>query len=367
MNFIIFGAGTVGSYIGGRLALAGQTVTFVGRPRIIDVLAVHGLYVTDLEGFKGHVEAAALRLAPSLQEAIAKNAASAEDETVILMCVKGGSTESAGSEIAQACQPGTTVVSLQNGVDNVARIQACAPQMRVLAGMVPYNVVSVVNVVVNVMADAGQSSHRVHRATMGSLHIGHASGEASRSSGPGGPTEFDHQIATRLNASGLPTVLSNNMRAVQWGKLLLNLNNPVNALSDLPLQAQLQDRDYRRVLADLQTEALAVMARAGITPVKVAAVAPRVMPHLLRLPNWLFTRLAARMLRMDAQARSSMWDDLQQGRTTEIDDLCGAVVRLAQAHGVAAPQNARMCVLVKNHTAGQRLSGEQMRQALSVN
>ena len=371
MNFIVLGAGTVGCYVGGRLALAGQTVTLVGRPRVIDALAVHGLTVTDLEGFNGHVEAAALRLAPTLNEAIAKNAANAKVETVILLCVKGGGTELAAREIAQACRPGTTVVSLQNGVDNVARIQACAPQMRVLAGMVPYNVVSVVSVVVsvvvNVMADAGQSSHRVHRATMGSLHIGHASGAASRSTEPDGPTEFDHQIATCFNASGLPTVLSNNMRAVQWGKLLLNLNNPVNALSDLPLQAQLQDRDYRRVMADLQTEALTVMARAEINPVKVAAVAPRVMPHLLRLPNWLFTRLAARMLRMDAQARSSMWEDLQQGRTTEIDDLCGAVVRLAQANGVAAPLNARMCALVKNHTAGQRLSGEQMRQALSVN
>lgn len=334
MNFIILGAGAIGCYVGGRLARAGQNVTLVGRPRVIDVLAVHGLTVTDLDGFKAHVEATALRLAPSLRDA------GVDGDSVILLCVKGGGTEAAAREMAQACKPGTTVVSLQNGVDNVARIQADAPQMQVLAGMVPYNVVM-------------REGHHVHRATTGSLHI-----ERSLASA---------QIASRFNASGLPTDLSDNMRAVQWGKLLLNLNNPVNALSDLPLQAQLQDRDYRRVLADLQSEALAVLARAGISPAKVAAVAPRALPHLLRLPNWLFTRVAARMLRMDAQARSSMWNDLQQGRATEIDDLCGAVVRLARTHGGSAPLNQRMCELVAQHKTGQRLSGPQMRKALSVN
>jgi 2-dehydropantoate 2-reductase len=156
------------------------------------------------------------------------------------------------------------------------------------------------------------------------------------------------------------------MRAVQWGKLLLNLNNPVNALSELPLQAQLRNRDYRRVLADLQSEALGVMARAGITPAQVTPVAPRALPHLLRLPNWIFTRVAARMLRMDAQARSSMADDLRQGRVTEIDDLCGAVVRLARANGLAAPLNEAMCQLIPAHTLGQAVTGAQMMKMLTA-
>ena len=355
MNFIILGAGAIGCYVGGRLAHAGQSVTLVGRPRVIDALAVHGLTLTDLDGFKAHIEATALRLAPSLREA------GVDRDTVILLCVKGGGTEAAAREMAQACKPGMTVVSLQNGVDNVARIQANAPQMQVLAGMVPYNVV---------MTD-GQGGHHVHRATTGSLHIGRRpdAGNAGNVNAPGAsnanaPSALSAQIASRFNASGLPAELSDNMRAVQWGKLLLNLNNPVNALSDLPLQAQLHDRDYRRVLADLQSEALAVLACAGVSPAKVAAVAPRALPHLLRLPNWLFTRVAARMLRMDAQARSSMWNDLQQGRATEIGDLCGAVVRLAHARGGSAPLNQRMCELVAQHKTGQRVSGPQMRKAL---
>ena len=233
MNFIILGAGAIGCYIGGRLAHAGQNVTLVGRPRVIDALAVHGLTVTDLDGFKAHIEATALRLAPSLHEA------GVDRDTVILLCVKGGGTEAAAREMAQACKPGMTVVSLQNGVDNVARIQADAPQMQVLAGMVPYNVVM-------------QGGHHVHRATTGSLQIGRrpdglnaltagnvnapGAGNANAASASNlnapsawnenAPSALSAQIASRFNASGLPAELSDDMRAVQWGKLLLNLNNP---------------------------------------------------------------------------------------------------------------------------------------------
>ena len=70
------------------------------------------------------------------------------------------------------------------------------------------------------------------------------------------------------------------------------------------------------------------------------------LPTLLRLPDALFTRVAARMLRIDENARSSMADDVALGRRTEIDALWGEVVRLARAHGLAAPRNARMLQLL---------------------
>ena len=329
MNFVIVGAGAVGCYIGGRLAAGGQHVTLVGRPRMIEGLATHGLTVTDLDGYKVHVQSRQLNLTTSLA-----NVKMARP-SLILLCVKGGATEAAALQIAAFCPPGSTVVSLQNGVDNVARIAAIAPHAHALAGMVPYNVVM-------------PTANHVHRASGGYLHIG--------------STALAHEIALLLNACGLSTRLAKDMRPLQWGKLLINLNNPVNALSDLPLRAQLMDRDYRLVLAGLQQEALAVMKRAGIKPAKIAAVPPRVLPHILRLPNWLFRLVASRLLRIDDAARSSMWDDVQQGRTTEIDDLCGAVVRLAAHHGMQAPRNVAMCKLLAVHRKGVRLTGPEMRK-----
>ena len=330
MHFIILGAGAIGCYVGGRLAAGGRRVTLVGRPRVIDNLRRDGLLVSDMDGFRAQVQPRQIALATSLSHV------PMHPDCAVLLCVKGGATEAAALQIAACCPSATLVVSLQNGVDNLARITAIAPNMKTLAGMVACNVV---------MPAAGHA----HRATSGKLYLQR--------------TSVTREMALLLNACGLGTELADDMRPVQWGKLLLNLNNPVNALSDLPLRAQLLDRDYRRVLADLQDEALAVMQRAGITPARIAAVSPRLMPRLLRLPNWLFSLVAARMLRIDAQARSSMWDDLQRGRITEIDDLCGAVVRLAAQVGSSAPRNAAMCKLVGAHHRGTRLSGPELRIA----
>ncbi|MES1161710.1 MAG: ketopantoate reductase C-terminal domain-containing protein, partial [Rhizobacter sp.] len=165
--------------------------------------------------------------------------------------------------------------------------------------------------------------------------------------------------------AGLALQLHADLAAVQWGKLLLNLNNPVNALSGLPLRAQLMDRGYRLCLAALQTEALGVLRAAGIQPAQVGALPPQRIPPLLRLPTPLFRLIAARMLRIDPKARSSMADDLAQGRTTEIDALCGEVVRLAATRGLRAPLNARMVALVDAWPQRpQAMNSREMRAAL---
>ena len=341
MRFIVLGAGVIGCYVGGRLAAAGQRVALVGRPRLTEALARDGLTITDLDGFKTHLAPQQLHLANSLAAAWPSEPAAAATPgtgaTVVLLCVKGGATASAARELAASCTAGTVVLSLQNGVENVTRIKTEAPELVALAGMVPYNVVM-------------PGPAHVHRGTTGILRLArHPVTEA---------------MVPLLASAGLPSAVSDDMRAIQWGKLLLNLNNPINALSDLPLRDQLLQRDYRRVLASLQAEALAALDAAGIVPAQVASAPPRVLPHLLRLPNWLFTRLAARLLRIDAKARSSMWDDLQQGRVTEIDDLCGAVVRLAAKHGVAAPCNAAIAQMILAQRPGQSWTGAALRRAL---
>lgn len=333
MNYLVLGAGAIGCYLGSRLAAAGHPVTLVGRPKIIDVIGRDGLTVTDLDGFKAHVDPRQMQLATSLTPDLFAT------PTVVLLCVKGGATESAARELQAVCPPHTTVLSMQNGVDNVARIAQAAPALDAVAGMVPYNVVML-------------NGHHVHRGTTGALHMTR--------------TPITQRMQSDWIAAGLPLELDDDMRTIQWGKLLLNLNNPVNALSDMPLRAQLLNRDYRRVVAAMQDEALKTMKAAGIRPAKVGSAPPHALPPILRLPNWLFTRLAARMLRMDENARSSMWDDVQNGRTTEVDDLCGAVVRLGAQHGVPTPVNATLCQLIPRHRAGQRVSGPELLRVTGV-
>ena len=309
---VIMGAGSVGCFVGGRLLAAGAELHFVGRPRVLQALREHGLTVTDLEGGRSEAAAGTLQLHDTLPALPAPT-------SLVLLCVKSGSTAQAAAEMAVALPAGTLVLSLQNGVTNAEVGAAAAPALTWLPGMVPYNI-----------AELGPG--RFHRGTTGAL------------------AAQDHPLLQAwlplFQAAGLRLKLHADLRPVQWGKLLLNLNNPVNALSGLPLRAELLDRDCRRVFAALQLEALAALQAAGITPAQMTALPPHRLPLVLKLPNWLFTRVAARMLRIDEKARSSMADDLALGRPTEVDAICGAVVRLAQVHGTKAPRCARMVELL---------------------
>lgn len=328
---VIMGAGSVGCFVGGRLLAAGADVHFVGRPRMLQALREHGLTVTDFEGGRTRAEAGTLQLHEILPMSLPSTA-------LVLLCVKSGATAQAAAQLAAALPAGTPVLSLQNGVANAEVGAAAAPALNWLAGMVPYNI-----------AELGPG--HVHRGTTGAL------------------AAQDHPVLQAwlpcFQAAGLRLKLHADLRPVQWGKLLLNLNNPVNALSGLPLRAELLDRDCRRVFAALQLEALAALRAAGIAPAQMTPLPPERLPLVLKLPNWLFTRVAARMLRIDEKARSSMADDLALGRPTEVDAICGAVVRLAQAHGLAAPRCAKMVALL---SAAQPvpLGGRRLRRALGL-
>jgi 2-dehydropantoate 2-reductase len=338
MTFIILGAGAIGCYIGGRLASAGNKTVLVGRPRTLDGLAAAGLRVSDKDGFDAQIRPDKLQLSGSLREAL-DGLDRTVDAPTILVCVKGTGTAEVARDIAQCCAPGTVVISMQNGLGNADRIRTLAPLLHVHAGMVPYTVM-------------WRNDHHVHRANGGVLQV-----EASAST---------QALASAMAAAGVPMELRNDMPAVQWGKLLLNLMNPVNALADIPIREQLLQRDYRMVFAALQTEALGVLKVARIQPAKVAAVAPAMVPHILRLPNWLFKRVAAGMLKTDPGAQTSMCADLRNGRPTEIDDLCGEVVRLAHRHSMNAPLNSMMVELITHYQAGKHWSGPSLRGALKI-
>ncbi len=333
---LVLGTGAVGGYVGGALQAAGATVHFVARPRTLQALQQHGLRLTDLDGRQQHLPAAALSLhaePPVLHTA-----------TLVLLCVKAGDTASAVRSLPPL-PAGSVLLSLQNGLHQADVAQAvlaegAAPSSPVLPGMVPFNI-----------AEVGPG--HLHRGTAGQLAV-----QQHAALQPWLPA---------FNAAGLPLALHADLLPVQWGKLLLNLNNPVNALSGLPLRAQLLDRDCRTVLAALQQEALALLKQAGIQPTQLTPLPPQRLPTVLRLPNWLFTRVAARMLRIDAQARSSMADDLVRGRPTEVDALCGEVVRLAEHLGRSAPLNAAISLQVKacTHPPGP-VGGRALRLALGL-
>lgn len=310
-RIVVFGAGSVGCYVGGRLLASGANVTLVGRRRLRDVLMAHPLVLTDYQGYRSETH-----LTP---DQFTEDASVVADADLVLVTVKSAATANAGESLAPHLRPGTPVISLQNGISNAAVLESRLPGASVSAGMVPFNVVQ------------KQPGH-FHHGTEGHLMAARTDGLDA--------------LLPAFARSGLALELRDDMPSVLWSKLLLNLNNPINALSNVPLLEELSDRDYRRCLALAQRETLELLAQAGIQTVKLTALPMSLVPRVMALPNWAFNRLASRMLAIDPVARSSMWEDLEAGRPTEVDYINGEVVRLAQSLGRAAPINRCLTELV---------------------
>ena len=331
MAFGIFGAGSIGSYVGGMLAAAGNDVVLVGRDAMGDRLAP-GITLSRFDGSHRHAASGRFRFA--------SDASALAGCDLILVCVKSNATRETADILAQIARPDAVVVSLQNGISNAGILRERLGSRTVLAGMVGFNVAQI-------------GANRFHCGTDGEIIIG---------AGKGADT-----LAGQLVDAGIATEISHDIETVQWGKLILNLNNAVNALSGLPLKRQLSTRAYRQVLAASIREALAVLKAADIQPAKVGKVGPSVIPKVLDLPDWLFTRLAGSMLKVDEDATSSMAEDLARGRAPEIDWLNGEIIALGRKTGVATPINDRIVALVKAAFAGdgpRRYDGRELKRAV---
>ncbi len=315
----VFGAGAIGCWVGGMLAAGGAEVTLIGRPRVLDELA-QGLRVTDLAGGDHRVTVRT-----------ASDAGAAASADIVLVTVKSAATHEAATALAAIARP---VVSLQNGVRNVDVLRARLPQTR--AGMVPFNVVR-------------RAPASYHRASAGTIMI-----EASPELAP--------------LAALMPMQARRDMPAVQWSKLLMNLNNAINALSGIPLAEELSQRAYRRCLAAAQREALELIAEARIALARVTPVPARWLPRLLALPDPVFRVLARRVVAIDPVARSSMWEDLEAKRVTEVDYIQGEIVALAERLRKRAPVNAALVALVRAAEAGGRrdYTGDELLTALTA-
>ncbi len=308
LKVAIAGAGSVGCYVGGMLQAVGHEVVFIGRPSMAQRLADGGLSVQSMTARRGHVEPGKLTFV-TRSDAV-------KGASYVLVCVKSMATDEIAGAFQEHLHEDAIIVSLQNGLDNTDVLKAVLPGHKVLAGMVAFNVVQ-------------QDGNHFIAATEGGIHLER--------------DDATNSLCNALNESGIDCQFHDDMQAVQWSKLLLNLNNALNALSGRPLAEQLRNRSWRRVLAACIREGLAVAKAQGVTPVRIGKVKPQIVPLVLSLPDFLFERVASQMLRVDPQARSSMADDLVSRRKPEIDYLNGALVKRGHEAGVATPVNEKVC------------------------
>jgi 2-dehydropantoate 2-reductase len=299
----VLGAGAVGCYFGGMLARAGAPVTLIGRSAHVEAFRRDGLLLDALQ-FKEHVRVEA-----------STDAAAVAGADFVLVCVKSGDTEAGAKSIVPHLARGATVVSLQNGVDNAARMRP----------LVPAEVVAAVVYVGCEMAGPGHVRH----TGRGDLVVGGA-GEAG--------LQRAAAVAALFERAAVPCRVSDNVDGELWTKLIVNCAyNAVCALSRLPYGPMIASPWAREVMPQVVEEAVAVARAEG-----VRLDTDGLMDRVWKIGEAMPTQF------------SSTAQDIGLGKPTEIHALNGYVARRGEALGVPAPVNRTLHALVKLREAAGR-------------
>ncbi len=318
LRVAIVGAGAVGCYLGTMLAQSSAfDLSFIGRERMALEAAAYGLTAEDLEGSCYQLKSPAVY---TELEAL-------RTAQLVLVTVKALDLSELLPQLAHHLSADCVVVAMQNGVALAPLYQQFLSQP-VLRAIVPFNVVKI--------------KPGFYARTTGAAMIWQQTEDPKIQA-----------VLEQLNRQGIKSKQIENIKAAEFGKLMLNLNNAINALSDLLLQQQLLQRPYRLLLAAAMKELLDLCRRLNIESYSYTAIPNPYLPLLMQSSDWLFKRLAKKMLAISPQARSSMWDDIQAGKATEIDFLNGAVVTLAQQLNLDAPVNRLLVQLVKRKEQGE--------------
>ncbi len=302
----IFGAGAVGAWLGVLLSGQGLPVVMVGRPWLV---ALAGELEARSIGGRVH------RPGPDL--VVDDDPAALGGVDLCLVTVKSRHTDEAAAALSKVLRPGTPVCSFQNGLRNPDRLRAGGLEP-VLGGMFSTNVF--------------RQGPRFVQATSGPLTL-----DARGLQRCPAPIEA---LRAALEGAGEALDLRSDIQAVQAGKLLINLNNALCALSGLSIAESLRSRPLRRSFAASILEGQRVLRAAGVAAARVGKLSPGLMARLLPLPDALILRAAPALVSIDPAARSSTLQDLEAGKPTEIDDLNGEIVRLAAEVGAKAPVHA---------------------------
>ena len=311
MQHLVFGAGLIGCYLGACISRHAE-VSLVCRPTIRDKLS-EGIQLTDYHDNQFSTN--------SLK--FVEQGENSKVFDTIWLTVKCTAVEQACCDLVPFVGPNTTILCAQNGLGSDHIVKRHFPDNKVHRVMVPFNVVEV-------------STGHYHRGSQGTLVI---------ESNP--QPQWTAELVSLLSDELLPVALSDNMTAILWAKLQLNLGNSINAIANVPVKEMLEQRPYRLIIAGMMKELLTVTEALNIPMPKVTNLPAKMLPLVLSLPNWLFKRLANKMLAIDPKVRTSMWWDVSAGKKTEIDFLNGAILEEAKKLSIPCPINEKIITLIK--------------------
>jgi 2-dehydropantoate 2-reductase len=290
MRIAVMGAGAVGCYFGALLHRAGHEVVLIGRETLVEAVRARGLRM-QAQGFDGFL--------PLLADTAPSAVAGAH---LVLFCVKSGDTAGAGAAMAPFLAPDCTVLNMQNGVDNAARLSQVLGR-------------ETVPVAVYVAVGMAAPGHVVHYGRC-ELVLG--------------PMAGSEPAAAMLNAAGIASTVTPLVHDALWTKLAINCAyNALSALTQLPYGELVKRPGIVATMHDVVEECRAVARAVAIS-----------LPDSIHEDTQAISRTMAGQI-------SSTARDVARGRRSEIDFINGYVVREGERLGIATPLNRLLHSLVR--------------------
>ncbi len=316
---LVAGAGALGSVFGGFLGAAGHAVTLLGRAEHLDAIRDGGLRI---EGLWGDHRATGLELAGD-------PAAVRGGFDAILITVKSYDTRAMARAVVPRLDADGVVISLQNGLGNAEAIAEIVGAPRVLACRVIFGAESVApgRVRVTVYADPVLVGAWAHCPSVPRPQAWDAQSAAQAQTQA-------RAWAEHFAVAGIPATFSDDILAALWGKVLYNAAlNPLGALLGVCYGALSENPHTRAVMDAVIDEAFTVARADGVT-------LPWESPADYRQAFY------GRLVPSTYHHRSSMLQDLERGRRTEIDAINGEVWKRGAGHGIVTPVNEVLTRLV---------------------
>lgn len=322
---LIIGAGAVGSTLAAFFSGAGIPVTLLVRPSTLpEYQAVTDLRLSDANGKHDQ-----RHFRPACIDTLVGN----NPYQWVFMCCKQTELINVLNQVGANILPAATLVSCLNGTDAEGVIQQMLPDHQVESLTIMFNAQL-------------RGRLQAHLTTKPIVEVGLKTSN----------------LLPLLKLTGLSVAVSSS--AAVWGKLLINLNNALGALSHTTFKDMLCDPDLKVVYITLVDEAVEVYKAAGIKYTLPFPLPYSVYRQLILRGGPLPWYIAKLKNGLTEDAYPSMVADVLKGRETEIDSLNGKIVALGKRYDVTTPVNEKVVALVKALRGSDKYAANELRANL---